>query len=147
MSKLEEALALFYGNYNCSQSVFAVFAKQLGIEKEVALRIACGFGAGMARKQLTCGAVTGANMVIGLKYGNYTDDDVFSKEKTYQLVERFMEEFKNKHHSLDCSVLTNCDFSIEQGSVDFKEKNIQEKVCSACIKSTIEILDKILIDS
>ncbi len=144
MSKVEEALALFYGNYNCSQSVFSVFAEQLGIEKELALRIACGFGAGMARKQLTCGAVTAANMVIGLKYGNYTDNDLISKDKTYQLIDQFMTEFEQIHHSVDCRILTNCDFGKEQGLIDFKEKDVQLKICSNCINTSIRILDKIL---
>lgn len=144
MSKKEEALKMFNGNYNCSQSVISVFAEDLGISKEIAMKIASGFGAGMAHRQLSCGAVTAANMVIGLKFGNYIDGDVYSKQRTYQLAAKFMNEFEIIHKSLECRKLTECDFSTEQGFTDFKEKNIQEKVCSECIKTSIEILDKIL---
>ncbi len=144
MTKIENALTLFNGNYNCSQAVFASFADDLGIGSDLALRIACGFGAGIARKQMICGAVTGAVMVIGLKYGNSQIDDTVSKDKTYQLIQDFNEKFLAKNSSLECKNLTACDFNTEEGQKYYSENHIQENVCSKCIKNSIEILEEIL---
>ena len=63
----KKAVDLFENKYNCAQSVLTAFGPQFELEPEITLKIACGFGAGMGRLQETCGAVTGAFMVIGLK--------------------------------------------------------------------------------
>jgi C_GCAxxG_C_C family probable redox protein len=144
MNKIENALLLFNGNYNCSQAVFASFSEVLGMEKEMALRIACGFGAGIARQQLICGAVTGAIMVISSKYGNYTEEDLVSKEKTYQLIHHFSEKFLEKHNSIECNKLVGCNFNTEEGIKYYSENEIQKKICAECIKDSIEILEEIL---
>ena len=69
MSRTERALALFKEGFSCSQAVAAVFAEEHGLAVETALRLSQGFGGGMARMADTCGAVTGAILVLGLKHG------------------------------------------------------------------------------
>lgn len=54
-------------HYNCAQAVFIPFAERKGISAEAANAITANFGAGM-RAGLTCGAITGALMALGL-YG------------------------------------------------------------------------------
>lgn len=54
--------------YSCSEAVVAAYAPLFGMARETAARISAGFGGGMAQGK-TCGAVTGAYMVISLKYG------------------------------------------------------------------------------
>jgi len=147
MTKKDKALELFYGNFNCSQSVFSIFAADFGITNELALKLASGFGAGIARQQKTCGAVSAAVMLIGLKHGNYKSDDCDSKENTYRQIQDFNKKFLQKFPSLECSKLVNCDFSTEEGQRFFGENKIQEKVCSVCITYTIEILDEMLKDN
>jgi C_GCAxxG_C_C family probable redox protein len=69
MTKPDDAAAYFNEGFSCSQAVVSSFSEDLGFDKETARKISCGFGAGMARTGNICGAVTGAMMVIGLKYG------------------------------------------------------------------------------
>ena len=52
----EIAIAKFTQGFNCAQSIIYAFSDDLGIDKDTALKIACGFGAGMGRKQEVCGA-------------------------------------------------------------------------------------------
>jgi len=59
----------------------------------MAKRIACGFGAGMGFIGKTCGAVSGAIMLIGLKYGKVDKDDNAAKDKTYELIQAFSNRF------------------------------------------------------
>jgi C_GCAxxG_C_C family probable redox protein len=90
---------------------------QFKLDEETALKISCGFGAGMGRAQETCGAVTGAYMVIGLKYGK-------DKEKIYSKVREFTEKFKTKYKTTNCKVLLDgCDFLTEEGQKRFKEES------------------------
>jgi len=81
------AEALFKEGYNCAQSVFASYHTELGIEQDVAMKIASSFGGGMGRLREVCGALTGLFMAAGIKYG-YTDpQDQDGKAKHYQLIQ------------------------------------------------------------
>ena len=73
MSHAESALARFAQGYNCSQAVLSGYAGQFGLDEETAMKISSGFGGGMGRMADTCGAVTGAFMVLG-KYGQNSPD-------------------------------------------------------------------------
>ena len=83
-NKLDIAVAKFQEGFNCSQAVMYSFSDELQIEKEIALKLACGFGAGMGRKEEVCGAVTGGIIVIGCKYGRGEKDDPAATELTYR---------------------------------------------------------------
>ena len=69
MSRVEQAVSCFKGGFNCSQAVLSTYAQDFGLDREAALKLAAGFGGGMGRMAGTCGAVTGAFMVLGLKHG------------------------------------------------------------------------------
>ena len=85
MKKSEKAAELFSQGFNCAQSVFAVFAEKYGISQELALKIGCGFGGGMRNAEI-CGAVSGALMVLGLKYGHYIAEDNEQKSRSYAII-------------------------------------------------------------
>ena len=68
MTRMEETEALRARtdvHYNCCQSVLVPFADLCGLDKETAFKLGANFGSGM-RHGSTCGAVTGALMVLGL---------------------------------------------------------------------------------
>ncbi|MFZ5631777.1 MAG: C-GCAxxG-C-C family protein [Bacillota bacterium] len=73
MGSVELAVSSFQEGALCSQALFSTCAVKLGLDRETAMKIATPFGGGMARLGETCGAVTGALMVIGLKYGNMSN--------------------------------------------------------------------------
>ena len=60
---------LFKSKIHCSQIVLGEFAEELGYSREEAYKMANAFGGGCFRGD-TCGAVAGAMIAIGLKYGN-----------------------------------------------------------------------------
>lgn len=76
MDKTQKAVDYFNKGFNCSQAIFTAFNEDNGIREETALKMSCGFGAGCGRLGLTCGAVSGAFMVIGMKYGKYKEPRV-----------------------------------------------------------------------
>lgn len=95
----ERAIELFMEGKNCSQSVFAAFAPDLGLSEETALAISIGLGGGVGRMREICGAVSGAAMVVGLK------NPGLDKMEAYQLVRQIMDEFKKTNHSIVCKEL------------------------------------------
>jgi hypothetical protein len=65
----ERAMELFKQGYNCSQSAFAAFCEECGMNFETALKISSYFGGCMGRLREVCGAVSGMFMVAGMQYG------------------------------------------------------------------------------
>ena len=96
--KMEEAKNLMLQGFNCSQSVSAVFAEAYGQDKANILRIASGFGGGMRQAEV-CGAVSGAIMVIGFKYG-IDETNMQDKGLCYEKTLEFMNHFKEKNNSM-----------------------------------------------
>lgn len=144
MGKKKEALKMFGERLNCAQSVFASFAGDLGLDKETALRIASGFGSGMGRMALTCGAVTGALMVIGLKYGYTSGEDKQAKNKVYDLAAEFMREFSRQNGSITCRELLDCDISTPEGILVAREKDLFRTLCPKYVRSSVVILEEML---
>ncbi len=143
MDKTEQAVTTFNSGYNCAQSVLTPFIGSLNIDEQTVLRLSAGFGAGMGRLQETCGAITGAYMVIGLKYGKQESDDE-SKEKVNNLIQEFTKRFKERHQFTNCRELLNCDLKTEEGQLYFEQHNLQERVCSKCVGNAVSILEDLI---
>ncbi len=143
MNHADTAAAVFAQGLSCSQAVFSAYAAEYGLDQDAASRIASGFGGGMGRMAQTCGAVTGAYMVIGLKYGAATGDRE-AKEKTYRLVREFAAQFRAKNGSLACKDLLDCDISTPDGFEKMKKLGLHEKVCTGLVRDACDLLDEIL---
>jgi len=144
MSKVQEAVICFNESFSCSQAVFSTYANQFGLDKETALKVSASFGGGMARMGSTCGAVTGAFMVIGLKYGKTRAEDEAAKEKTYQVVREFVSRFKECNGSITCRELLGCDISTEDGAKKAREEKLFITICPNLVKNSAQLLEEIL---
>jgi C_GCAxxG_C_C family probable redox protein len=142
MKRSEHALEEFSSGLNCSQAVLAEYAEELGVDFEIAQRIACGFGGGMGRMGGTCGAVTGAFMVIGLKACAPDPRDAFAKARTYTLVQAFAEEFEARHQTLSCRELLECDISTPEGFDEARRSGVLAERCPAYVSDAVEILEE-----
>lgn len=146
MSSVEQAVSCFKEGSLCSQAVFSTFAPKLGLDREIAMKISTPFGGGMARMGEICGAVTGAFMVIGLKYGNVSDWRVKDKEKenTYRLSAEFVNKFKSHHGSIKCKEILGCDLSTPEGRKLAEEKNLFNTLCPEFVRNAAKIVEEIL---
>lgn len=142
MDKKIVAIQQFKSGYNCAQSVVSAFARDLGIEENTAIRIASGFGGGMGRQQLTCGALTGAYMVIGYLHGMHAPDDDLANEKAAQMIQKFTSDFKGKYGHADCFSLIGVDLNTEEGKKEAEEKNLYELKCEKFILEIVEMLEQ-----
>ena len=77
MTRKEKAIELHDKGFNCAQAVACAFAEETGIPEETLFAACEGFGLGMGGMAATCGAVSGAVMLAGLKNGilNYRKYD------------------------------------------------------------------------
>lgn len=140
----EFAVEKLLEGYNCAQAVFFSFCDDLHCNKDDALRLACGFGAGMARKQEVCGAVTGGILTIGLKYGRGEGQDKTATEITYRKVRHLMAQFETRYGSCLCRhLLVGCDLNTTEGQHFFKEKDLLNVTCKECVKTVVDTLEDI----
>ena len=75
------------GACNCCQAVAAVLADQAGLSQEALMQIASGFGVGMGNMEATCGALVGANMILGLR-----TDGMGTVKQSRELLAKFKEK-------------------------------------------------------
>jgi C_GCAxxG_C_C family probable redox protein len=140
---IKEAIATYLSDFNCSQAVLSAFAPSLGIEKKYALKLTTGFGGGIAGSGELCGAVSGAYMAIGLKYGRSEPEDLNAKLKTLNFIAEFNKLFTERNGSLRCKDLLKADMSKSEGRQKLVDNNAFEKVCPTFIKDATEIVEYI----
>jgi C_GCAxxG_C_C family probable redox protein len=143
MGNADEAKGIYKEGFSCSMAVLGAYCEQFGLDKKQAYKVSSGFGGGMHLDQ-TCGAVTGAIMVIGLKYGRTRADDVEAKMKTAKMTNEFAKKFKARHGSISCTDLIGCNISTLEGFEEAKKKDLFKQVCPKYVISAAEILDEML---
>lgn len=144
MNNVEKAVSRFKEGHVCSQAILSTYGVQFGIDEEIALRIACPFGGGMARMGETCGAVSGAFMVFGIKYGRVSVEDKQAKDKTYSLVNKFVEKFKARNSTIVCRELLGCDINTPQAVEKATEEGLFDTVCPKLVQDAAELLEELL---
>lgn len=103
--RVRRAEELFMQGFNCSQAVAAAFADVYGYSEEQALRMSAGFGAGIGRMRMSCGAFNAMALLAGLDCGSTTPGDREGKSHNYQVVQQLAARFKEEHGSLVCAEL------------------------------------------
>jgi C_GCAxxG_C_C family probable redox protein len=141
MDLTEKVASRFRDGYSCSQSVFSVLAERWNVDPELSLRIAAGFGGGLARSAQICGCVTGAIMAIGLAQRSVSPEaNKSEREKTYEASQRFMRTFAERNGSLICHDLIGCDLSTPAGLAEAREKGLFQAKCVKLLQDAVEIV-------
>lgn len=144
MNEVEQALAVYRNDYNCAQAICCVYGARFGLDDKVAKKISCGFGAGIGRTGGICGAVAGAIMVLGLKYGMADSACQEEKQFTYEKVCEFIKRFEEKNDSIRCSDLLGCDISTPEGFQKAVDRNLMVKVCEDLVVDAARILEDLI---
>jgi C_GCAxxG_C_C family probable redox protein len=98
----------------------------------------------MARTGGTCGAVTGALMVIGLLHGKTRKEDDGSRERTYAIAQELMERFRARNGKLLCRELLGADVSTPEGLAAVRERDLFRTVCPKFVRDAGELLEELL---
>ena len=143
---VKEALDTFENSFNCAQAVFSSLSAELGLDRETSLKIASCFGGGMRCGEV-CGAVTGALMAIGLKYGFYKTGDIQAKMKANEKAVEFIRQFKEKNRSILCRELLGYNLSKPEDMKKIQEKALFQTVCPKMVAEAVEIAERVIKDN
>ena len=143
----DAAYAWFLKGYNCSQSVVAAFAPQLGLTEEMALRLSAGFGAGIGRMREVCGAFCGVVTVLSMVYADPADPK--DKSRMYALVQQAAEQYstRNGGGSIICRELLAKagaapagGTAAEERTADYYKKRPCPELCRLCADLCAEFI-------
>ena len=142
----DAAYAWFLQGYNCSQSVVAAFAPQLGLTEEMALRLSAGFGAGIGRMREVCGAFCGVVTVLSMVYADTADPK--DKSRMYALVQQAAEQYRSRNGgSIICRELLAKagaapagGTAAEERTADYYKKRPCPELCRLCADLCAEFI-------
>lgn len=132
MDKKELAIALHDKKFNCCQAVACAFAEEVGIDEAILFKVGEGFGLGMGCMEGTCGALSGAIMLAGLKNSDGNTSAPATKADTYKLSKELLQMFVEKTGSSVCKELKG----VETGKMLCS--------CPDCIKIGVEVAQEVL---
>ncbi len=144
MSKdhLAEALELFRSGFHCSQAILAAFSEEAGLPRETALKISCPFGGGIGGYGRTCGALTGALMVVGLKYGSTDSMDSVAKKLSKEKTRELIETFERIHGTSLCNELVGFDRSNMMGAELMARLPQFHNTCPKFLETVVTFLEE-----
>ena len=141
MTRGERAENNFRNGYNCTQAIVLACLDDMKADRETLLAAAHPFGGGMGRLRLTCGAVTGAAMCLGLFFPE------LKKSELYALVQEFSKRFEEKNGSIVCGQLlsgagikTDTSPAAETRTAEYYKK----RPCPLLIRDAAELLEEML---
>ncbi|MCQ2234506.1 MAG: C-GCAxxG-C-C family protein [Paludibacteraceae bacterium] len=139
-NRIQQSVDLFMQGYGCSQSVVAAFADLYGVDDQTAKRMAAGFGGGVGRMRMMCGAVSGLVIMAGLDCGQTEGSDKEGKAACYKVVQDLLATFKERNGSVicaellgmnGCKVVTDTNIPDERNAEYYKKRPCAKKVESA----------------
>ncbi|MDP4151982.1 MAG: C-GCAxxG-C-C family protein [Bacillota bacterium] len=140
LNKNEAAMNYFDNGCNCAQAVVMSYADELHVPKEVVERMAVAFGGGMSKTGKTCGCLTGALMVVGLKYGEDSATVVKKRIDAYNGGKQFIQLFREAFGATDCRELIKLDLNNSEDMAQ-AQKNVFGTRCRTLVGKTVELLE------
>ncbi len=101
------------------------------------------FGAGMGLG-LTCGAVTGAFMVLGCILGEVEEDDRKARYNAYDQSKEFKRRFEARCGTIECKELLGVDLGTAEGFQAAKDRGLFRALCPGFVRDAAEILDEMI---
>ena len=141
MTDVDRAAQMFRDGCACSQAILEVYGTPLGLSREQAMRLGAGFAGGM-RLGETCGAVTGAFMVLGLRHSATDCNKAAGRAEVYTRVADFADRFKKRNGSFTCRDLLGCDISTAEGLKQAQAQNLFKTTCVKAVEDAAEILEE-----
>lgn len=131
-TRINETIKKHDKGYNCAQAVACTYCDLVGVEEEVMFKMTEALGLGMGGMEGTCGAVTGACVLAGMKRSSGNLEQPNTKAETYKLSREIVKAFQEKNKSVVCKELKG----VETGKI--------LRPCADCIKDAAEIAEQVL---
>lgn len=131
-TKADMAIAFHDKGYNCAQAVACTYCDLVGVDEETMFKMTEALGLGMGGMEGTCGAITGACVLAGMKNSTGNLEKPNSKGASYKLSRQIVEEFKNQNGATQCRELKG----VDTGKV--------LRACPDCIRDAARIAESVL---
>lgn len=145
--RVDKAVALFMEGYGCSQSVTAAFADLYGFSEQQALSVGEGFGGGVGKMRMMCGAVSGLVILSGMYSGKESSEIREHKTNCYRIVQQLLEQFRQENGSVVCAELLGLNGPAPKGDFVPSERSVQYykvRPCAAKVESAARIFAEFL---
>lgn len=148
MDRVQKAVDLFKSGCNCSQAVICAYSDVFDLNENDAMRVSEGFGGGMGRLRLTCGAVSGMFMLAGLKYSKGIPKDLETRTKVYDTVQKMARTFEEKNGSIICGDLLGINKPKDTAPVPTERNSefYKKRPCVGCVEDCARIVEEYLLD-
>ena len=142
-ARVNRAVDNFMQGYGCCQSVVAAFSDLYGMDETMALKVAAGFGGGVGRLRMMCGAVSGIVMLVGLDCGQTVGSDREGKSACYKVVQELLARSEQQNGSLICAEIlglkghdkANCTYEASPRTAEY----YKTRPCAAKVESAARI--------
>ena len=131
-TRVEETIGRHDKGYNCAQAVACTYCDLVGVGEETMFKMTEALGLGMGGMEGTCGAITGACVLAGMKNSTGNLEKPNSKGASYKLSRQIVEEFKNQNGATQCRELKG----VDTGKV--------LRACPDCIRDAARIAESVL---
>ncbi|MBO7690427.1 MAG: C_GCAxxG_C_C family protein [Clostridia bacterium] len=131
-SRVNECIRYHDAGFNCAQSVACAYADLVGCDEETVFRATEGLGLGLGGMEGTCGALSGACVLAGLKNSGGDLQNPVTKAQTYQLSKELVRRFQETAGATICKDLKG----IETGEV--------LRPCPLCITDAAALVEEVL---
>ena len=132
-TRVEACIERHNKGYNCAQAVACTYADLFGVDEALMFRMTEGYGLGMGCMEGTCGAVTGACTLAGLKNSSGDLNNTTTKGATYKLSKAIVQQFTAQNGSSICKELKG----VETGKV--------LRPCQDCIRDAARLVESVLL--
>lgn len=145
-SRVEKAVELFESGFNCCQSVFAAYADLFGMDREAALKLSSGMGAGVGRMREVCGTVSAMALLAGMKQGCTDPEDMEAKTDIYELVRNMSARFREENGSIICRELLGIVKQEESARpMERTEAYYASRPCTRLVACAAKIVEEMLL--
>ncbi len=131
-SRVEKTIEKHDKGYNCAQAVACTYCDLVGADEGEVFKVVEALGGGMGGMEGTCGAVSGACVLAGLKNSTCNLEKPNSKGSSYKFSRQIVEAFLEKNGTIVCKELKGV-----------KTKKAVRS-CPDCIRDAAEIVEKVL---
>ena len=127
------------GKKMCSEAVVMAGSEDLGMKNEILPDIAMGLGGGVGGQGGTCGAITGAALILSLAVAEKEPDRKKKKELAFESIGRLFKNFEKEYGSTDCESLLKLDLTKNQ-SDEKRKSGEQEKKCTVLVEMASRLM-------
>ena len=142
-TRTEKAVTLFEEGWTCSQAILAAFGECIELDWDTAVLLGRGYSGGISRMGRTCGAVTGAILIVNC-VADGAPDEATARTRVTEAGRDLVRRFEERFGTIDCKGLLGVDISTEEGYRAFQEQKMCPDVCRDFVGAAAAMVEDLI---